>query len=67
MYIIGVDVGGTFTNIIHAIRTRTVQKGLDPRDFSLVASGGGGPLHAAEVAALLDIPDKWGGAGSVRR
>jgi len=40
-----------------AIRRRTVRRGLDPRDFALVAFGGAGPLHAAEVAALLDIPE----------
>lgn len=38
-----------------AIRSRTVQKGHDPRDFSLVAFGGAGPLHAAEVADILGI------------
>ncbi len=36
-----------------AIRSRTIQKGHDPRDFSLVAFGGAGPLHAADVADLL--------------
>ncbi|MEM6489041.1 MAG: hydantoinase/oxoprolinase family protein, partial [Pseudomonadota bacterium] len=44
-------------NMANAIRSRTVQKGLDPRDFALVAFGGGGPLHAAEVAAMLSIPE----------
>ncbi|SDF65842.1 hydantoinase/oxoprolinase family protein [Thalassobaculum litoreum] len=43
-------------NMANAIRSRTVQKGLDPRDFALVAFGGAGPLHAADVADLLDIP-----------
>jgi len=42
-------------NMANAIRSRTVQKGIDPRDFSLVAFGGAGPLHGAEVAALLGI------------
>ena len=41
----------------NAIRSRTVQKGIDPRGFSLVAFGGAGPLHGAEVAAMLDIPE----------
>ena len=41
----------------NAIRSKTVQKGLDPRDFSLVAFGGAGPLHGAEVAAMLDVPE----------
>lgn len=44
-------------NMANAIRARTVQKGLDPRDFSLVAFGGAGPLHGAEVAAILGIPE----------
>ena len=44
------------SNMANAIRSRTVQKGLDPRDFVLVAFGGAGPLHGAEVAAMLDIP-----------
>ncbi len=45
------------SNMTNAIRARTVQKGLDPRGFSLVAFGGAGPLHGAEVAAMLDIPE----------
>ncbi|MEM8625389.1 MAG: hydantoinase/oxoprolinase family protein [Pseudomonadota bacterium] len=44
-------------NMANAIRSRTVQKGLDPRDFALVAFGGGGPLQAADVAAQLSIPE----------
>ena len=44
-------------NMANAIRSRTVEKGLDPRDFTLVAMGGAGPLHGAEVAAMLGIPE----------
>jgi N-methylhydantoinase A len=44
-------------NMANAIRSRTVQKGIDPRDYALVAFGGAGPLHGAEVAALLGIPE----------
>ena len=44
-------------NMANAIRSRTVQKGLDPRDFSLVAFGGAGPLHGADVADALGIPE----------
>ena len=44
-------------NMANEIRARTVQKGLDPRDFALVAFGGAGPLHGAEVAAMLEIPE----------
>ena len=44
-------------NMANAIRSRTLQKGIDPRGFALVAMGGAGPLHAAEVAAMLAIPE----------
>jgi N-methylhydantoinase A/oxoprolinase/acetone carboxylase beta subunit len=44
-------------NMANAISSRTVQKGLDPRDFVLVAFGGAGPLHGAEVARMLGIPE----------
>jgi N-methylhydantoinase A/oxoprolinase/acetone carboxylase beta subunit len=44
-------------NMARAIRARTIQKGHDPRDFALVAFGGAGPLHAAEVAVSLSIPE----------
>ena len=43
-------------NMANAIRSRTIQKGHDPRQFTLVAFGGAGPLHAAEVARSLEIP-----------
>jgi N-methylhydantoinase A len=45
------------SNMARAIRSRTIEKGYDPREFSLVAFGGAGPLHAAEVADSLDIPE----------
>ena len=44
-------------NMANAISSRTVQKGLDPRRFVLVAFGGAGPLHGAEVARALGIPE----------
>ncbi len=44
-------------NMANAIRSRTVQKGHDPREFSLVAFGGAGPLHAVDVARDLGIPE----------
>jgi N-methylhydantoinase A len=44
-------------NMANAIRARTVQKGIDPRKYSLVAFGGAGPLHGVEVARLLGIPE----------
>src|SRR5690606_16506211 len=39
----------------NAIRTITVRRGIDPRTFTLVAYGGAGPMHAAEIARLLGI------------
>ena len=44
-------------NMANAIRSRTVQKGIDPREYALVAFGGAGPLHGCEVAALLGISE----------
>jgi len=39
-----------------AIRRLSVEKGYDPREFTLISFGGAGPLHAAELAADLQIP-----------
>src|SRR6476660_9575678 len=44
-------------NMANAIRSRTVQKGIDPREYALVAFGGAGPLHGADVAAMLGISE----------
>ncbi len=38
-----------------AIRRVCTQRGLDPRETTLMAGGGAGPLHAADLAALLGI------------
>ena len=38
-----------------AIRVLTVERGIDPRTFALVAFGGAGPLHGAAVAAALGM------------
>jgi len=43
-------------NIDRAIRRVSIARGYDPRDFTLVAFGGAGPLHACEVADRLSIP-----------
>ena len=45
------------SNMANAIRSRTVQKGIDPREFALVAFGGAGPLHGVEVASMLGFPE----------
>ena len=42
--------------MIKGIRVVSVAKGYDPREFTLVTFGGAGPVHAAELAAELDIP-----------
>jgi len=38
-----------------AIRELTVKRGIDPRDFSILAFGGAGPMHATSIAEELDI------------
>jgi N-methylhydantoinase A len=44
-------------NMASGIRLMSVKRGHDPRDFSLVAFGGAGPLHAVELARELRIPE----------
>ena len=44
-------------NIRRAVESLTVARGRDPREFSLIAAGGAGPLLACEVAAALGITD----------
>lgn len=44
------------TEMDKAIRVISVEQGYDPRDFTLVAFGGGGPLHACSLARALRIP-----------
>jgi N-methylhydantoinase A len=39
-----------------ALRIVSIERGHDPREFSLVAFGGAGPVHAAALADELDIP-----------
>ena len=60
---LGLDVMATAQGIIsvvtanmaRAIRVVSVQRGYDPRDYTMMAFGGGGPLHAARLARELDI------------
>jgi N-methylhydantoinase A len=42
-------------NMLAAIRTVSVERGIDPRPFTLVAGGGAGPLHASRLAAELGV------------
>jgi N-methylhydantoinase A len=39
-----------------ALRVISVERGHDPRDFSLLSFGGAGGLHAVELARRLDVP-----------
>ena len=43
-------------NMASAARIHIAENGYDPRDFSMVATGGAGPVHAVEVARNLRIP-----------
>jgi N-methylhydantoinase A len=42
-------------NMMGAVRVISVEQGVDPRDFTLVAFGGAGPLHAADVARNMGM------------
>jgi N-methylhydantoinase A len=42
-------------NMINALKLVTIQRGHDPRDLTMVVSGGGGPLHAAALARELGV------------
>ncbi len=48
-------LGIVVANMVRAIRTISVERGHDPRDFVLLPFGGAGPLHAADVASALGI------------
>jgi len=43
-------------NMVQAMRQVTTERGYDPREFALVAFGGAGPLHCAELALQMSIP-----------
>jgi N-methylhydantoinase A len=43
-------------NMINALKLVSLNRGYDPRDFTLVAFGGGGGMHAVALAAELGIP-----------
>lgn len=43
-------------NMADAVRLVSIRRGLDPRDFALIAFGGAGALHGAQVAEELNIP-----------
>jgi N-methylhydantoinase A/oxoprolinase/acetone carboxylase beta subunit len=41
--------------MVRAMRVMTIERGVDPRDFALLAFGGAGPLHAAAIAEELGM------------
>lgn len=43
-------------NMTNALKLVSINRGYDPRDFSMVAFGGGGAMHAAALARELNIP-----------
>ena len=45
------------SNMAQALRIVSVERGHDPREFSLIAFGGAGPVHAAALAEELGIPE----------
>jgi N-methylhydantoinase A len=51
--VLGIVVG----NMVRAIRTISVERGHDPRAYTLMALGGAGPLHAGDVARALGITE----------
>ena len=56
----GVDPAGVIdvvnAEMVRALRVVSVEQGLDPRDFALVAFGGAGPLHGCALADELGMP-----------
>ncbi len=43
-------------NMLGALRAVLLQRGLDPRDFTLLASGGAGPVHVCDLMNIAGIP-----------
>jgi N-methylhydantoinase A len=43
------------SNMYQAMREQTIRRGYDPREYTLVAFGGAGPLHAVDIAEKLDM------------
>ena len=60
---LGLDTGACAAGIVRvaeaemlrALRVMTVERGIDPRGFALMAFGGAGPLHACSLAEALGI------------
>lgn len=43
------------SNMYQATREQTIRRGYDPREYTFVAFGGAGPLHAVDIAEELDM------------
>ena len=43
-------------NMERALRSMSIERGRDPRDYAMVAFGGAGPLHACALARSLGVP-----------
>ena len=50
-------LGIVVANMVRTIRTISVERGHDPRDFVLMPFGGAGPLHARDVAVSLGMTE----------
>ena len=48
-------IGVAEANMINALKLVTIQRGHDPRDLTMLACGGGGPMHAAVLARELGV------------
>jgi len=58
MKVLGVAIGAieiATANMVNAIKLVSVRRGYDPRDFTMVAFGGGGPMFASSLAKELGI------------
>ena len=44
-------------SMINALKLVSIQRGHDPREFALVVGGGGGPMHAAQLARDLGVKE----------
>jgi N-methylhydantoinase A len=44
-------------NLLHAVERMSIERGRDPRGFTLVAAGGAGPMHGTAVARRLGMKD----------
>ena len=45
------------SNMAQALRIVSIERGHDPQEFSLIAFGGAGPVHAVSLAEELQIPE----------